>query len=360
MIQVFHIINDYNKSSGGAEMLVQSIHNCMDDSNIESTLVGITKSDDVVPNAYSLNVPKLYSFKAFNTLRKYVKTLDSQSIVHAHLFPTVLYLGILKRLRLLKCPVVFTEHSTSNRRREMRFGKTLDTFIYKQIDYLVAISIGTKIELQKWLNKLNLDIEVIPNGIRLQYDEVLLRAEKDVVEIVSVGRLTKAKNYIKMLEAISLMPSDNIHYTIVGDGELRSEIERKIEELEIASKVSLVGYQKNVTEYLLKADVFLMASKWEGFGLSAVEAMNASLPLVLSNIPGLKEFVEEKGPAGVLVDPDSADQIAKSLSKFVASKELRINYGRHSFRASKSFSMNKTCLAYQDLYNRIKQENEVA
>ena len=358
MIEVVHIINDYNKSSGGAETLVQHIHNGMDDSNIRSTLVGITKSTDVVPNAHSLNVPKLYSFRAFRKLWLYVKGVDDNNIIHAHLFPTILYCSILKRFGILKGPLLFTEHSTSNRRREKFWGRFLDLFIYKQIDYIIAISEGTRNELNKWLANLNTKIQVIPNGIPLKNGEFIRRDKDKNIEIVSIGRLTEAKNYSTMIQAVSMIPEENINYTIVGAGECRDELQEMITALGMDSKINLVGYQKDVSPYLLAADIFFMASKWEGFGLAAVEAMNASLPLVLSDIPGLRELINEQGPAGILVEPNSATQMAKALVKFIQSKELRINYGKFAYAASKRFSFEKNCLAHQDLYNQIRLKFE--
>ena len=113
--------------------------------------------------------------------------------------------------------------------------------------------------------------------------------------IVSIGRLTKQKNYTFLLEAFKKILSfkNDLHLIIIGEGEERELIESKIKKLEISSHVSLKGYQDNVYKYLNNSLCYFSTSLWEGPDLAMLDAAFLNVPIICSDCKsGRKEFIE--------------------------------------------------------------------
>jgi glycosyltransferase involved in cell wall biosynthesis len=113
--------------------------------------------------------------------------------------------------------------------------------------------------------------------------------------IVSIGRLTKQKNYIFLLEGFKKILSlkNDLHLTIIGEGEDRKLIEDKIKNLEIMNSVTLEGYQDNVYKYLNNSLCYFSASLWEGPDLAMLDAASLNVPIICSDCKsGRKEFID--------------------------------------------------------------------
>lgn len=353
-MKVVHIINDVNLENGGAQRIVRQLQKGLSDINVNSEIISLNPVDSSEVGIRSLNCSSVYSFSAFVRLWSAARGLDKTSVVHAHLFPTILYLALLKRLKVLKNKLIFTEHSTSNRRRNTKFGRLVDPLIYKMIDTVVAISDGTASSLKSWQPVVTGKMEVIKNGIELKKDNFQQKENNDPLRILSVGRLVEAKNYLNMIEAISLLKDANIIYNIAGEGELRAIIEERINELNLSHKVNLLGYRSDISDLMSTHEILLIASKWEGFGLSALEGMNQGMSVVASNIPGLGELVDT---AGILVNPESSQQIADAVQNLIEDESLRTELGQKAFNFSQEYNIESTVLKYKNCYERSIPKN---
>ena len=120
--------------------------------------------------------------------------------------------------------------------------------------------------------------------------------------LISIGRLIPKKNFSVTISAISKLKNDIESYTIVGEGVQRKELEKLIKSLKLENKVKLVGWKENIEKYLKAADIQLIPSLYEGFGLVAVEGMSSGLPVVASNIPGLKEVLGDSNASVTLIN----------------------------------------------------------
>ena len=99
-----------------------------------------------------------------------------------------------------------------------------------------------------------------------------------------------------------------------------------------------------------------MPSLWEGFGLAAVEAMNASLPSVVGNVPGLGDLIKEDGEDAFLVTPSNENMIAKRLAQLIENKELRHEMGKKAFAQSLNFGVDTMIKDYIKLYKKVYDE----
>jgi glycosyltransferase involved in cell wall biosynthesis len=355
-MQLHHVINSYSLLDGGAECLVRSMHLSMRERGIESKIYGLqAQEDEELEFAESLGLKSPYSVRAIFGIGAYIKkNVRPGDLVHAHLFPANLYVSLLKQLGFINVPVVTTEHSTSNSRRGTLIGRLIDRVLYRGFDRIFAISEGVKIGLTRWQPALSKQIVTVENGVQLLAEEFYDRGDSAIPIILSVGRLVEPKNYERMLSALALLADYEFEYWIAGDGESRAALEELVSQLDMGSKVQFLGYVGHTLPLLEQADIFLAAPLWEGFGLSVLEAMNASLPIVASKIDGLCDVVASEPPCAVLVDPNSPVSISKGVRELLLSSEKRKQLGRSGFERAKSFSEDRMINRYIQEYGEVR------
>lgn len=354
---IHHIINDYNLSQGGAQYIALNLHQEGLSSGISWRLLGLSKNPSYkIEHAYSLDYSSPYKFIVFYKVWQYLrKEVHHGDIIHVHLFPSSLFVSLLKHLKLIpKCTLILTEHSASNRRRNSFFGKILDSITYNSYDTIVAISQGVFNNLKRYKPQLSNKLIVINNGINLFYKQSISRVQKKEIIILSVGRLHELKNYKVALNAIAKIADLNITYWIAGEGKLKKQLNQQVNLLGLQKKVKFLGYVPDIPSLLKKADIFFMPSLSEGFGLAAVEAMNASLPCVASNIEGLKDVFSKDGEDVFLVSPNDEMKMAQKLTQLINDRTLRNNMGEKAFRRSMNFGLREMANNYIHLYNSFK------
>ena len=144
--------------------------------------------------------------------------------------------------------------------------------------------------------------------------------------IVSIGRLTKQKNYIFLIEAFKnvLNIKNDIHITIIGEGEDRNLIEKKIKDLGIDKNVTLEGYQKNIYKYLNNPLCYFSASLWEGPDLAMLDAAFLNVPIICSDCKsGRKEFIENN-KRGYIFKTNDMNSLISAFELFFRDNDLVI------------------------------------
>lgn len=357
-MNIHQIINDYDLSKGGAQRLVQGLHNHCIENGMNSKLLGLSRiKGKRLYSAISFDFKSPYQIGVFIKLYRYITNqITEGDLVHVNLFPASFYIAILKYLGLFNgVKLIFTEHNTSNNRRNKFWGKFLDSFTYSAYDNIVAISQSTADALIGWMPQIKTKVVIIQNGIELYYKKVIHRKkEKNPIVILTVGRIHKQKNYATMLEALSKVNLQNYEYWIAGTGNLKEELTKNVKSLKLTDKVRFLNYVEDIPELLKKADIFLMMSLWEGFGLAAVEAMNASLPCVISDVPGLGNLIERDGYEGYLLSPKNPELIAEKLKELIKNPDKRTEMGKNAFTRSLVYDQNLMFENYLSLYNKLE------
>lgn len=302
----------------------------------------------------SLELMTPYSLRAVLRLGRYIRhECAVNDVIHAHLFPTMLYASLAVRAVGWRGKLVCTEHSTDNGRRGRLLGRTIDTVLYSRYDRVACISRGTRDALAAWMPALTAKLDVIENGVPLSNAEAPVRRPTERPVIVSVGRLSRPKNYDTALRAMALLQDQPCEYHIAGSGPEESDLKRLCAQLRVDDRVRFLGFVDDVSELLRKSDIFLMPSRWEGFGLAAVEAMNAGLPVVASDVEGLREIVAASPPCGIFVDPSDAEAIAHALRVLLLDPEKRRSYGQAAHRRSQEFSIDLMVERYMEFYKSL-------
>src|SRR6267142_4333171 len=178
-------------------------------------------------------------------------------------------------------------------------------------------------------------IHRVYNGIDLERFPVPRSANNHVPRIVSVGRLVPFKGFDDLIDACDELARRRIDFVcdIIGDGPLRETLQAKIEQLDLSSRVNLLGSlsQDTVLEKLQAADIFALASTTDTQGATDVfptvilEAMASARPVVSTRLAGIPELVVD-GQTGLLVSPADTAALTEALQKLLCDRELRVRY----------------------------------
>ncbi|CAM0124922.1 Glycosyltransferase family 1 protein [Stenotrophomonas geniculata] len=170
--------------------------------------------------------------------------------------------------------------------------------------------------------------------------------------IMNCGRLSKQKNQSFLIDCMRDLDANLV---IVGEGELRQEIEARISQLGLEGKVILVGEvpPSQVGAYLALGDIFAFPSHFEAFGLVAVEAMRAGLPLVCSDHPALREVV---GDAGILLPPTDRNSWVKTLSELACDPPRMALLSEKGADRAQLFSFDRMLHGFEEEMSKISTE----
>ncbi|EGR4059369.1 glycosyltransferase [Vibrio cholerae] len=148
--------------------------------------------------------------------------------------------------------------------------------------------------------------------------------------LLSVGRLTEAKDYPNLLHAFAQLVKrqPNVKLAIIGIGELSTSVEALIEQLELKSYVALLGLRFDVVDWMSAADIYVMSSAWEGMPMVLLEAMATERVVIATDCGGVREVV---GDYGYLVPPRNSEKLTEAIEQAMAlSQQERETLGNNA------------------------------
>lgn len=151
--------------------------------------------------------------------------------------------------------------------------------------------------------------------------------DEEPCRIVMVARFERQKDHATLLRALARLERRPWLLGLVGEGPHAAEARRLARELGIRDRVRFLGHRDDVAEVLATAHLFVLASRWEGFPRSILEAMRAGLPVVASDVGGVSEAVAE-AETGYLVEPGSPGPLAGRLGAMIGDPDRRARMGR--------------------------------
>ena len=271
------------------------------------------------------------------------------TIVHTHHRMAAFYIRLLKLVHP-KLIHVYTAHNV---------------FKDKLPLYGFALKNAKSVAVGEAVNK-NLKEDVGITDSRVIYNGVVLKETDDQVdEIISYGgiklgciaRLSEQKGLTYLLDAMSLLTVKDIRLFIVGEGELRNELENKVKEIDLQDSVTFLGYRKDIAECINSFDFCVLPSVFEGFGLVAIEAFMNSKTLVATDIPGLNEVVTNKN--GILVPAKDPAALASAIDKLAMDATLRQELASQAKKDYENkFSYPLFLENYRELYRELKGESK--
>lgn len=374
-IKILHI----TQSNCGIEEYLKMYFKYMDNERYEFELI-CPQYEDMVRNITLLGV-KVYivdmkreisiynDIKSFIKICKYIK-MYKPDIIHAHSSKA----GVLGRFAayINKIPCIYTAHGWSF---GMNISKLKKKF-YASIERYCAKFTYKIINISEYEQKLALSYKIAPleklpiiyNGIDInRYEttainkiEVLreLNIPEDSFIIGMVARLTKAKSpetFIKVAKIVSVK-IPNSYFILVGDGELRQQVEEQIVNNNLQDKFLITGWTYEVEKYISLFDIALLTSKWEGFGLAITEYLAAGVPVIASNVGGITNIILD-GYNGYLIEPDNINGFSEKILLVHDNfniRDLIVNNGRLTVKTK--FDINRVVSEHKIIYENIFKE----
>jgi L-malate glycosyltransferase len=371
-MKVLHLINTL--SAGGAELHLLTLSRHLKRQGVDLVVACLReyvreswslRSDFEKENieVINLNADSRYNMSFLNRLVPLVKR-QRPDILHTHL-PRADIAGAFISPLVKSSAFLCSVHGIYRDRWFGTWAAPVMRRAYRKADAIIAISSAVKEWLHRDLRICDGKIRVIHYGIepdRFTRDSTGRSKSGQVRHrpvVGSIGRIEPGKNFECLIRAMKSVHNQvpNVSLLVAGHDPLGygKKLEELIAELDLTEHVRLIGFQKDVASFLHDVDIFAFASRSEGFGQVAIEAMAAGRPVVVSKIPPLTEIVKDR-ETGLLVDPDDPPGFAKAILWLLDHPEQAQQIARHGQEVVYSHfaarrMVNETIIVYKELMN---------
>lgn len=274
--------------------------------------------------------PWLYALLPIFLIAQFWATLRSLrefrfDAVHAHwIVPQGLVLAVALLFSATKPRWICTVHGSDVFALRGAFWSRLRRWIISRADHVVAVSEELRRVLVAQTGTET--ISVIPMGADLQEVFVPDGRQRATAELLFVGRLVEGKGLLTLIRALpniqAIYPA--VRLTIIGDGPERERLEEAIISSGVAASVSFVGAIEHsaLADHFRRATILVLPSLWEGFGLVVVEALGCACPVVASDLPALRDLLQD-GHAGRLFRVGDPKDLKEQVCALLADERLR-------------------------------------
>ncbi|ELC8364550.1 glycosyltransferase family 4 protein [Clostridium perfringens] len=314
------------KEYGGTEKVVENLMNCFKSKN-KLTIVALknTRFFKVLYDNYNLesnvNIIGVSNniFSNIIVIRKILKQ-NNFDIVHIHSILSN-FIFQISNINLNNKSIV-TVHSRSDFDRKKSFKSVImdnmEIYLLKRNNNIIAVSNSIKNYLEQ--KNIGKKVNVIHNGIKginLDINQSKIQEFKEKYYykesfiVIFIGRLTEVKGIYNLIKIIkgTLHINKNIKFLVLGEGELKEYLEGEIFKYSL-DNVKLLGFKKDIYEFLPFCDLLIMPSNMEGIPITILEAMSCKIPCIASNVGGIPEIID--GNNGILYENYD---IQKAISK---------------------------------------------
>ena len=184
--------------------------------------------------------------------------------------------------------------------------------------------------------------------------ELDLEPDCPVVGMIAPLKPQKAPLDYVRLAALVCRVRPEAQFLLIGDGELRAEVEAAARQHELGSKFRLLGWRRDIAEILQSLDVFVLTSRWEGLPRVYLEALASGRPIVGTNVDGAAEVVHE-GVNGYLVEPGNLDRMAKEILGLLRDPPRAREMGRRGQLISDEFDIHHMVSRQEEQYSQLLQ-----
>lgn len=312
---------------------------------------------------YSLGLTRLEYFFLGKKRILHMIYMIKPDIIHTHCIRSTILVGFLGKINSKKCVTI---HNYPHLDYVYGYGKIIGTIsgrmILRAIDkFDLKISCSKSIE-KELETKFSLETISIQNGVAdnqfLDEDKVAIRKrlglpiEKKI--IISVGSISNRKNTIFLVNSLKYLRDSDVFIIFLGEGK-----EFEFCKKNAAENMRFLGNKSNVAEYLVASDIYVSASKAEGLPLSVLEALNAGLPVILSDIEPHREIIECSGnnKIGYLYDISSQKDFLEKLSMLLDDEYMEF-YSANSLALGREvFNSRIMGKHYEDIYLEAVRAN---
>lgn len=267
--------------------------------------------------------------------------------------------GFLGRLAAgkLKIPVTFTSHGFLFAEERSYLKRK----IYLHIEKLMSRFTDRVIAVSESEKRLAVDSKAVPaNKVRVIHNGIpdigpgqIAIPAADPPQLVMVARFAEPKDHRLLIRALTGLTDQSWNLILVGDGPLRNDIERLVEEECLGDRVAFKGSRKDVPDILAKSQLFVLSTTREGFPLSTLEGMRAGMPVIAADVGGVGEAVID-GENGYLFTAGDIEYLRRCICSLISNSDLRQRMGkkgRNRFleKFTAQVMVEKTIAAYNEI-----------
>lgn len=348
---------------GGAERVTLTLTNAIAERGysvdlILSTAIG-PYLNDVSPMVNIIDLKQTRVITSLPGLVRYLLNRKPAVILSAMGHSNLIAL-LSRKLAKVKTRVVVSEHNNSmasikNNKRDIKtwIVNYLNRRLYQSADEIIAVSNGVADSSAELLGLSREKIKVVYNPVVT--DHLLKAAKADLMYswitkdsnflIIAAGRLTKQKDFPTLIRAFALLRAQiDARLVIIGEGGMRSDLEKLILELSLRDSVVLPGFVDNPFVVMKQANLFVLSSAWEGLPTVLIEAMACGTPVVSTECPSGPVEILENGKWGRLVPVGNVNALAQAMLDTLMETEHPDVFSR-----SAHFSVERSVDQYLDV-----------
>lgn len=339
-----------NNVAGGAERVMTSLANEISKRGIQSFFMTFDSNSSFYPLDKSVNVVRLnegtdeYSkvgkkirlpfieIKRYYKMKKALKRISPDCVVSFMFMANVIGWLCCRKLHI---PIILSERNDPS--KYSSFKRKVMKYVYSRVNGFVCQSS----KMKKYAEETYLlnNVIVIPNPI--SENQVTNYSGNKTKKIISMGRLIPQKNHLMLIEAFSKLPDKFNDYSlhIYGDGPLKKDLQKAIDELSLNKRVFLKGIEKDAIKKNADATLFVLSSNFEGFPNVLVEAMANGILSISSDFPSgsARDIIENK-KNGFLFEVGNDNQLLELMT-----------YCLDNYQNLKDVELNA-----KKIYNKIK------
>jgi len=268
-------------------------------------------------------------------------------LIHAH--DWVVGRAAVELKNRLGLPLISTIHATEIGRGGSLDGeyrtkvRDIERLLVEQSDGIICCSNYMLDHIQHVLGAVKTKIRVIPNGVEAsrfnnghQPQPIPTGVSEDRKTILYVGRIVREKGIFTLLDAFEKLRKQgkDVSLVLVGEGPLKEDLAKEVLRRKLNDRVKLAGFvdEKKLVSLYNSSDAFVLPSHYEPFGMVALEAMASRVPVVVSDVGGLSEIVED-GITGVKVPAYNPSALAEGILRVLEDRELSEQLKENAYRA---------------------------
>lgn len=343
-MKIIHILNT-NRFSGAENVVITIIDNMKKDNEII-----YVSPDGPIRKYLEENNIKYEPIKkvSIKEIRRVVKKYKPD-IIHAHDFTAsiVSSISVSKRIKVIS-------HIHCNPEWIKKVNLKTVIYLLSSLRYKKILMVSNAIENEyKFRRFIIRKSEIIGNVTDIERIKKLSEenAINEEFDVIFIGRLSYSKQPQKFIELVKKLVERNssIKACMIGDGPLKEQCEKYIEEYNLKENIEMEGFQKNPYIYLKNSKLLCMTSKYEGYGLVAVEALSFGKPVVAAKVGGIPNIVDEN--CGKLTN--NVDEMIDEINKLLNDKKYYNKKSEEALqRIHKINNIDDYILKLEEIYNQ--------
>ena len=316
---------------------------------------------------YKLNPVRRVIAKSFQKRKLKSKLHDVLSVVNPDFVVLTTY-DFDKYGSILTLPYRFVIEShicITDVRQEFRqhnvilkfFGKYLDSIHFKIMNKADALISLTSADKTNWEKHVNIPIFVIPNLVTVYPNDISCYSERSN-RIICVGRLTRQKGFDYLIKAWAMISKKypTWRIDIFGHGDMETTLNRMIIDYKLSDCTRINEQSDNIYEEYETSSIFVLSSRYEGFGLVLVEAMSCGVPCISFDCPNGPAELITHGEDGLLVPLGDIEKLAESIEWMITHEEERLRMSNNARQKAKQYTAEVIMPQWVELFEKVAKQ----